>query len=154
MNRGKRGLKRSMAVDAKGIPLGAVSAPGGRRLAASGPDPGGDDPYTRLSARGGERPPRARLRLASYPRAAGGDGARVGDLGQGKTGALLGNDPMGGGADGRVAQHPQEARLVHREGGEGGRLLGAFSSVVIIVRRLIREGWSRYRWEGRPSRRP
>ena len=30
----------------------------------------------------------------------------------------------------------------------------AFSDVVIIVRRLIREGWVRYRWEGRPSRRP
>ena len=30
----------------------------------------------------------------------------------------------------------------------------AFSDVVIIVRRLIREGLSRYRWEGRPSRRP
>jgi hypothetical protein len=28
------------------------------------------------------------------------------------------------------------------------------SEVVIIVRRLIREGWIRYRWEGRPSRRP
>ena len=27
------------------------------------------------------------------------------------------------------------------------------SEVVIIVRRLIREGWIRYRWEGRPSRR-
>ena len=30
----------------------------------------------------------------------------------------------------------------------------AFSEVVIIVRRLIREAWSRYRWEGRPPRRP
>jgi len=30
----------------------------------------------------------------------------------------------------------------------------AFSEVVIIVRRLIREAWSRYRWESRPSRRP
>ncbi len=30
----------------------------------------------------------------------------------------------------------------------------AFSDVVIIVRRLIREGWVRYRWEGRPTRRP
>ena len=29
----------------------------------------------------------------------------------------------------------------------------AFSKVVIIVRReIIREGWRRYRWEGRPSR--
>jgi IS5 family transposase len=30
----------------------------------------------------------------------------------------------------------------------------AFSDVVIIVRRLIREGWKRYRWECRPSRQP
>jgi hypothetical protein len=30
----------------------------------------------------------------------------------------------------------------------------AFSEVIIIVRRLIREGWRQYRWEGRPSRCP
>ena len=30
----------------------------------------------------------------------------------------------------------------------------AFFEVVIIVRRLAREGWVRYRWEGRPVRRP
>jgi hypothetical protein len=30
----------------------------------------------------------------------------------------------------------------------------AFSNVIIVVRRLIREAWSRYRWEGRPVRRP
>jgi IS5 family transposase len=30
----------------------------------------------------------------------------------------------------------------------------AFSDVVNIVRRLTREGWTRYRWEGRSSRRP
>lgn len=30
----------------------------------------------------------------------------------------------------------------------------AFSNVVIVVRRLIREGWVRYRWEGRPPRKP
>ncbi len=30
----------------------------------------------------------------------------------------------------------------------------AFSEVVIVVCRLIREGWTRYRWETRPSRRP
>ena len=38
-----------------------------------------------------------------------------------------------------------------------GRAMGiwvTFSDVVIIVRRFIREGWSRYRWEGRPRRRP
>jgi len=30
----------------------------------------------------------------------------------------------------------------------------AFSEVVIIVRKLIREGWTRYRWESRSYRRP
>jgi hypothetical protein len=30
----------------------------------------------------------------------------------------------------------------------------AFPSAVIIVRRLIREGWKRYRWDGRPRRCP
>jgi hypothetical protein len=30
----------------------------------------------------------------------------------------------------------------------------SFSDVVIIVRKLIREGWSRYRWEGWRSQRP
>ena len=30
----------------------------------------------------------------------------------------------------------------------------AFSSVIIIVGRLIRKAWTRYRWESRPSRRP
>jgi hypothetical protein len=30
----------------------------------------------------------------------------------------------------------------------------AFSNLVIVVRRLIREAWTRYRWKTRPSRRP
>jgi hypothetical protein len=30
----------------------------------------------------------------------------------------------------------------------------AFSNVIIIVRRLIRQAWSHYRWEGRPVRCP
>lgn len=30
----------------------------------------------------------------------------------------------------------------------------AFSAVVIIVRRLVREGWMRNRWDGRPARQP
>jgi len=30
----------------------------------------------------------------------------------------------------------------------------AFSEVIIIVRRLIREAWTHYRWDSRPSRRP
>jgi IS5 family transposase len=30
----------------------------------------------------------------------------------------------------------------------------AFSDVIIIVRRLVREAWSHYRWDTRPPRRP
>ena len=30
----------------------------------------------------------------------------------------------------------------------------ALSSVIIIVGRLVREGWTRYRWDSRPRRRP
>ena len=30
----------------------------------------------------------------------------------------------------------------------------AFSEVIIIVRRLIREGWTNYRWERRSRRKP
>ena len=30
----------------------------------------------------------------------------------------------------------------------------AFSDVIIMVRRLVREAWDHSRWEGRPSRRP
>ncbi|MDP9353740.1 MAG: IS5/IS1182 family transposase, partial [Chloroflexota bacterium] len=30
----------------------------------------------------------------------------------------------------------------------------AFSAVVIIVGRLIRQAWTRYRWDSRPARKP
>jgi hypothetical protein len=30
----------------------------------------------------------------------------------------------------------------------------AFSNAIIIVGRLLRKAWIRYRWEGRPPRRP
>jgi hypothetical protein len=30
----------------------------------------------------------------------------------------------------------------------------AFSNMIVIVGRLLRKAWTRYRWEDRPSRRP
>jgi hypothetical protein len=48
----------------------------------------------------------------------------MGDLGEGRTGALLGHVSVGGRADEFVAQRPQEAYVVHGAGGEGDRLLG------------------------------
>ena len=79
----------------------------------------------------------------------------MGDLGEGQAGALLGYVSVGGREDEFVAQNAHKKLFWCTE--RVGRVIDfwvAFSEVVIIVRRLIREGWVRYRWEGRPSRRP
>jgi IS5 family transposase len=54
-----------------------------------------------------------------------------------------------------------QAKLVHKKlvwcTERRGRVIDfwiAFSNVIIIVRRLIREAWTRYRWEGRPRGKP
>jgi hypothetical protein len=80
----------------------------------------------------------------------------VGDLGEGQACAVLGHESVGGRADELVALNAHKKKLVWCTE-RVGRVIDfwvAFSDVVIIVRRLAREGWSRYRWEGRPSRRP
>ena len=61
-----------------------------------------------------------------------------------------------GGAERTGARHNAHKKLVWCAE-KRGRVIDfwvALSEVVIIVRRLIREGWVRYRWEGRPTRRP
>ena len=96
VDRGKQGIKRSIAVDASGVPLGAVSAPANRH----------DSPLLVPTLKAasealGTLPEEAsvhldlRLRFASYPRASSGAGAWVGDLGEGQAGALLGHEPLG-----------------------------------------------------------
>ncbi len=95
-----------------------------------------------------------RLRLGCHPRAA----PRPGLIGviseKGKPAPLQATKAVGGGAYELLAQRPQEARVVHRASGTGHRLLDRFFRMIIIVRRLIREVWTRYRWETRPPRRP
>jgi hypothetical protein len=62
---------------------------------------------------------------------------------------------VGGGEDELLAKRSQETVMWCTE--RRGRVIDlwiAFSNVVIIVGRLVREGWIRYRWEGRPPRRP
>ena len=64
----------------------------------------------------------------------------MGDLGEGRAGAVLGHGSVSRREDELVAQRPQEAHMVH---GAGGKLIDfwvAFSDVVIVVRRLAREG--------------
>jgi hypothetical protein len=128
VDRGKGGLKRSMAVDAKGIPLGTITAPANRH----------DSPLLLPTLKAvsevlGAVPEQMSIHLENaatirYLPASvlSGAGSGVGDLGEGQARALLGHVSVGGGEDEFVASEasPQEAPLVHGAGGEGHRLLG------------------------------
>ena len=154
VDRGKQGLKRSTVVDAHGIPLGAIVAPANRHdsplldptldtLTALGPlpaamtahlDRGYDSAVTRdrLAARGlhGEI-------------AARGTPAPV---------AASQRWPVER-TNAWTNAHKKLVRCTERR----KRVIAfwlAFSAVVIIVRRLVREGWTRYRWDDRPTRKP
>ena len=100
VDRGKRGIKRSTAVDGEGIPLGGVTAP------ANCHDSPLLVPYPRTrwrlgrrATRGGERASGSRLRLRAHPRAP--RGARVArrDLPEGQTGTAWDDEAMGSGED-------------------------------------------------------
>ena len=155
VDRGKRGIKRSMAVDARGIPLGAVMAPANRH----------DSPLLVPTLKA------ATETLGSLP-----EGSSV-HLDRGYDSLLsrerLRELGLGWEISGKGKPAPFWATfrwVVERTGAwhnahkklvwcteRVGRVIDfwvAFSDVVIIVRRLIREGWTRYRWEGRPARRP
>ena len=154
VDRGKRGIKRSVAVDADGIPLGTITAPANRHdsplldetldtLEVLGPlpkqmsvhlDRGYDSETTRqkLKIRG----------LASM----------ISE--KGKPATLQATKRW-------VVERTNSWHNAHK------KLLWcterrrpvidfwiAFSEVVIIVCRLIRRSWTHYRWETRPTRRP
>ncbi len=158
VDRGKQGIKRSMMVDACGIPLGGVvTAPANRH----------DSPrrFWRLPwmsfreagrvARAGERTPRPRLRLEAHQRAPGKPWLGGRDLQEGQVPAPLGATKRW------VVERTNSWSNAHKKllwcTEREGRVIDfwiAFSNVIIIVGRLIREGWRHYRWEGRPSRRP
>ena len=154
VDRGKRGIKRSVVVDAEGIPLGVVSAPANRHdspllaptleaLEALGLPP---EPVSVYLDRGYDSSLTRRLLQ---------ERGLVGEISEkGKP------DPL------RVTKrwvvertnswsnaHKKLVWCTERE----GRVVDfwiAFSNAIIIVGRLIRKAWSRYRWETRPTRRP
>ena len=156
VDRGKMGIKRSMAVDASGIPLGAVSVPAKRHdspllvptleaasEALGAPLPEGASVH--LDRGYDSRPTRERLRDL---------GLRWEISGKGKPAPFWATRRW-------VVERTGSWHNAHKKllwcTERVGRVVDfwmAFSEVVIIVRRLIREGWKRYRWEGRPSRRP
>jgi transposase len=155
--RGKGGLKRSMAVDAKRIPIGAVSAPTNCHdspllvptLEATSESLGALPEGTSVHLDRGYDSLLSRERLEKL-----GLGWEI--SGKGKPAPYWATYRW-------VVERTSawQAKLAHKKlvwcTERVGRVIDfwvAFSDVVIIVRRLIREGSTRYRWEGRPSRRP
>jgi len=151
VDRGKQGLKRSVAVDAAGIPLGTVAAPANRhdaplleptldalRITDAGMtvhlDRGYDSNATRqrLSARG----LRSEIARRGFPA------------------------PITAGQRWVVERttawanaHKKLVWCTERRSAVVAFWI-AFSAAIIIVGRLVREGWRRYRWQGRPHRKP
>jgi Transposase DDE domain len=154
VDRGKRGVKRSSVVDARGIPLGSVIAPANRH----------DSPLLEATLDTleplVELPDRASVHLdraydSKVTRWLLEERSLVGVISEKDKRA-----PLTAGLRWVVERtnswHNAHKKLVWCTERDG-RVIDfwvAFSDVVIIVRRLIRVGWMRYRWESRPSRRP
>jgi hypothetical protein len=155
VDRGKGGTKRSMAVNANGIPLGAVTAPANRHdslLLAGTLDAVAGTP--------GDLPEGAGIHLdcaydSGVTRWLLEERGLLAEISRKGEPAPLGATKRWV-VERTGAWHNAHKKLVWCTE-RRGRVVDfwvAFSEVVIIVRRLIREGWTRYRWEGRPSRRP
>ena len=155
VDRGKGGIKRSTAVDASGIPLGTVTAPANHH---DSPLLGETLDAVAESLRG--VPERASVHLdRGYD--SGITRERLQERGLLAEISKKGNPaPLKAGMRWVVERtnswHNAHKKLVWCTEREG-RVIDfwvAFSDVIIIVRRLIREGWIRYRWERRHQRRP
>ena len=155
VDRGKSGFKRSVAVDAEGIPLGSIGAPASRHdspllpetLDAARETLGAPAEPVRVHLDRGYDSELTRKRLAQRD--------LVGVIcAKGKPSPL--------GATNRwVVERTNSWQNAHKKlvwcTERRGRVIAfwiAFSNVIITVGRLIRKAWSRYRWESRPSRRP
>ena len=155
VDRGKQGTKRSTAVDGRGIPIGGVTAGANRHdspllvptLEHASESVGGlpEGASVHLDRGYDSNVTRERLKERALS-------AEIAKKGQ--------PAPLQAGQRWVVERtnswHNAHKKLVWCTEREG-RVIDfwvAFSDVVIIVRRLIREGWMRYRWESRPLRRP
>ena len=154
VDRGKQGIKRSTLVDGNGIPIGAIPAPANRHdspllegtldtmeILGALPD------YISAHLDRGYDSQTTREKLADR-----GLLAEISQKGR--------PDPLGTTKRWVVertnAWSNSFKKLVWCTERRGPviEFWLAFSAVVITVRRLVREGWIRYRWEGRPRRRP
>ncbi|WP_426623971.1 IS5 family transposase [Leifsonia sp. McL0607] len=154
VDRGKQGTKRSVLVDGGGIPLGVVAAPANRH----------DSPLLaptleKLARFGFDLPEQITVHLdAGYD--------------SGKTRNLLSSlgcdwviskkgTPLQAGARWVVERtnswHNRGFKKLHICTERRVRVIDAFialANAIIIVRRLLREGWKRHRWHGRSARQP
>ena len=155
VDRGKQGTKRSTAVDGGGIPIGTVTAPANRH----------DSPLLTktldaVSETLGELPERVSVHLdRGYDSKATRERLEERELlaeisQKGKPAPLAATKRW-------IVERTNSWHNAHKKLSwcteRQGRVIDfwvAFSDVIIIVRRLIREAWVRYRWETRPSRRP
>ena len=154
VDRGKRGIKRSVLVDGRGIPLGTVTAPANRHdspLLAPTIDAARslglvvEDASVHLDRGYDSELTRTRLLERELL-------AEISKKGR----------PAPLNATRRwIVERTNSWQNAHKKlvwcTERRGRVVDfwmALSEVIIIVRRLVREGWTRFRWEGRPSRRP
>ena len=154
VDRGKGGIKRSMVVDAKGIPLGAIAAPANRH----------DSPLLEETLDTmeivGELPERMSVHLDR-----GYDSKltrqRLKELGLGWEISGKGKPAPFWATNRWVVERTSSWSNAHKKllwcTERVGRVIDfwlAFSGIIITVGRLVRSGWTHYRWEGRPCRRP
>src|ERR671913_181156 len=151
VDRGKQGIKRSTMVDANGIPLGVLSAPANHH----------DSPLLGPTLEAfADLPEQASVHLdkaydSKVTRRLLEERALVGVISEKGNRA-----PLTAGLRWVVERtnswhnaHKKLAWCTERE----DRVIGfwiSFSNVIIIVRRLIGQAWSHYRWEDRPVRCP
>lgn len=154
VDRGKQGIKRSTVVDAEGLPLGTVAASANRHdlpllgetldtLEVLGPLP--EQMSVHLDRGYDSETTREKLRSHGF----------IPEISEkGRPSPLRATKRW-------VAERTNSWHNAHKKlvwcTERRGRVIDfwiAFSEVVIVVRRLIREAWTYYRWEGRPHRRP
>ena len=154
VDRGKRGIKRSMVVDAEGIPLGAIAAPANRH-----DSPLLEETLDTMEALG-ELPERMSVHLdRGYD-----SGVTRERLWRRELVAEISKQglPAPIAATKRwVVERTTSWSNAHKKLVWCTERVGsvidfwlAFSTVIVVVGRLIRRGWTHYRWDGRPSRRP
>ena len=155
MDRGKQGIKRSTVVDGRGILLGVVTAPANRH-----DSPLLDETLAYALRTLGELPDRASVHLdraydSLTTRRKLEARSLISEISRkGKSAPVSATKRWI--VERTNSWHNAYKKLVWCTERRGNVIdfWMAFSEVIIIVRRLIREGWTRYRWEGRPSRRP